>query len=259
MYVDKQLSGIAAVQTLSRLNRTMAGKADTYVLDFVNDPSMIQAAFQEYYEDARVETSSDPDLVANQLNNLDAVGIFTWAEVDQVWADWTAVSRTPGAMHNALSAHLDPPIDRFKTRWLASADDEEECERLVDFRGTLVQYFTSYAFFSQVLHFGDPRYEEFSVFADLLGRRIRALDAGGSEMVDVSDIVLTHYKLEKLKEDIALAPGATEGLRGVTDAGIAKLREKERASTYELIEKVIDTSVIWPRKTRVRSARSKDC
>lgn len=71
MYVDKQLSGIAAVQTLSRLNRTMPGKIETYVLDFVNEPQAIRAAFQEYYEDARVETSSDPDLVAQQLNKLD--------------------------------------------------------------------------------------------------------------------------------------------------------------------------------------------
>lgn len=239
MYVDKQLSGIAAVQTLSRLNRTMAGKTETYVLDFVNEPSMIQTAFQEYYEDARVETSSDPDLVANQLNKLDAVGIFTWAEIDLVWAEWTAVSRTPGAVHNALSAHLDPAVERFKTRWLALTDDEEERERLVDFRATLAQYVSSYAFFSQVLHFGDPRYEKFSVFADLLGRRIRALDTGGSEIVDVSDVVLTHYKLEMLKqEDIALASGEADGLRGVTEAGMAKLREKERATTFELIEKV---------------------
>ncbi|WP_435527492.1 type I restriction endonuclease subunit R [Microbacterium aurantiacum] len=241
MYVDKQLSGIAAVQTLSRLNRTMPGKTETYVLDFVNEPEVIQAAFQEYYEDARIETASDPDLVANLINKLDAANLFTWAEVDHVWADWTAVPGAAGAAHNALSAHLDPAVDRFRTRWLASADDPDERELLVDFRATLAQYGTLYAFFSQILHFGDPRYEKFSVFADLLARRLRAvLDVGGvGEVVDVSDVVLTHYKLEKLKqEDIALASDSAEGLRGVTEAGMAALREKERASTAELIEKV---------------------
>lgn len=239
MYVDKQLSGIAAVQTLSRLNRTTPGKTETYVLDFVNDPSIIQAAFQEYYEEARIETASDPDLVLNLVNKLDAVGIFTWAEVDQVWTDWTTLSGGPGAAHNALSAHLDPAVDRFRARWVA-ADGEEERERLVDFRATLTQYAALYAFFSQVLHFGDPRYEKLSVFTDLLARRLRALDAGGGgEVVDVSDVVLTHYKLEKLKqEDIALTAGDADGLRGVTEAGMAALREKERASTAELIEKV---------------------
>ena len=239
MYVDKQLSGITAVQTLSRLNRTMAGKTDTYVLDFVNEPSAIQAAFQEYYEDARVEASSDPDLVANLLNKLDAVGIFTWAEVDQVWADWSIVAGSPGAAHNALSAHLDPAVERFKARWLASTGDAEARERLVDFRATLAQYVTAYAFFSQILHFGDPRYEKFSVFADLLARRLRAVESGGGEALDVSEVALTHYKLEKLKkEDIALASGEADGLRGVTEAGMSALREKKRASTAELIEKV---------------------
>ena len=239
MYVDKQLSGIAAVQTLSRLNRTMAGKTDTYVLDFVNESSAIQAAFQEYYEDAHVETSSDPDLVANLLNKLDAVGIFTWAEVDQVWADWSLVAGAPGIAHNALSAHLDPAVERFVARWLASTGETEERERLADFRATLTQYVTAYAFFSQILHFGDPRYEKFSVFADLLARRLRAVESGGGEVVDVSDVVLTHYKLEKLKQgDIALASGEAAGLRGVTEAGMSALPEKERASTAELIEKV---------------------
>lgn len=239
MYVDKQLSGIAAVQTLSRLNRTTPGKTETYVLDFVNDPAIIQAAFQEYYEEARIETESDPDLVLNLVNKLDAIGIFTWAEVDQVWADWTTLSGAAGAAHNALSAHLDPAVDRFSARWFAASDDEER-ERLIDFRATLSQYVTLYAFFSQVLHFGDPRYEKLSVFADLLARRLRALDDGGSgEVVDVSDVVLTHYKLEKLKqEDIALTSGDAEGLRGITEAGMAALRERERASTSELIEKV---------------------
>ncbi|WP_454158395.1 type I restriction endonuclease subunit R [Microbacterium lacticum] len=239
MYVDKQLSGIAAVQTLSRLNRTTPGKTETYVLDFVNDPAIIQAAFQEYYEEARIETESDPDLVLNLVNKLDAIGIFTWAEVDQVWADWTTLSGAAGAAHNALSAHLDPAVDRFSARWFAASDDEER-ERLIDFRATLSQYVTLYAFFSQVLHFGDPRYEKLSVFADLLARRLRALDDGGrGEVVDVSDVVLTHYKLEKLKqEDIALTSGDAEGLRGITEAGMAALRERERASTSELIEKV---------------------
>ncbi|WP_298942486.1 type I restriction endonuclease [uncultured Microbacterium sp.] len=239
MYVDKQLSGIAAVQTLSRLNRTTPGKTETYVLDFVNEPAIIQAAFQEYYEEARIETASDPDLVLNIVNKLDAVGIFTWAEVDQVWTDWTSLAGAPGAAHNALSAHLDPAVDRYSARWLAAEDDEER-ERLLDFRATLAQYATLYAFFSQVLHFGDPRYEKLSVFADLLARRLRALDSGGGgEIVDVSDVVLTHYKLEKLKdEDLGLASGDAAGLRGITEAGMAALREKERASTTELIEKV---------------------
>src|SRR5690625_3493317 len=88
MYVDKKLSGIAAVQTLSRLNRRADGKTHTYVLDFVNDPEQILAAFKDYYEDAHLETESDPDLVADLLAKLDAQSIYTAAEIDRVWDAW---------------------------------------------------------------------------------------------------------------------------------------------------------------------------
>lgn len=60
MYVDKRLDGIQAVQTLSRLNRTCAGKEDTFVLDFVNEAEAIQAAFQPYYETALPGDEADP-------------------------------------------------------------------------------------------------------------------------------------------------------------------------------------------------------
>lgn len=239
MYVDKQLSGIAAVQTLSRLNRTAPGKTNTYVLDFVNEPEQILAAFQEYYEDAELHTESDPDLVPNLLAKLEQVGIFTQSEVDLVWKEWV---RT-GAKHSSLQRHLRPAYDRFSARWNAAdlAEDHAELDVLTDFRSGLGQYVTSYAFFSQILDFGQTRFEKFSVYADLLGRVIRDFTAGDSEPdeLDVDDIVLTHYKLEKIRqEDLKLTSGEADGLNGLTEAGMAKARERERAPKSEIIEKV---------------------
>src|SRR5690625_6310926 len=92
MEVDKKLSGIAAVQTLSRLNRRAEGKTHTYVLDFVNDPEQILESFKVYYEDAHLETESDPDLVADLLAKLDAQNIYTAAEIDRVWDAWRGKS-----------------------------------------------------------------------------------------------------------------------------------------------------------------------
>ena len=241
MYVDKQLSGISAVQTLSRLNRTAPGKDNTYVLDFVNDPEQVLAAFQVYYEDASIEQSSDPDLVDDLMMKLDAQSIYTEAEVDSVWDDWRVVKGKNA--HGRLTGHLDPAVERFAYRWKAAVyeQNDEEQETLEDFRSTLSQYVKAYSFFSQILDFGDPRYEKMSVFADLLARRLRNFTAGEAEasLVDVSDVVLTHYKLEKLKEeDLHLQPGAGEGLRGMTEAGLVKIREQERSPKAELIEKV---------------------
>ncbi|WP_246955771.1 type I restriction endonuclease [Brachybacterium sp. Marseille-Q7125] len=239
MYIDKELRGITAVQTLSRLNRTMPGKSATYVLDFQDQAEQIEAAFQEYYEDAQIQQSSDPELVANLLMKLDATGIYTQAEVDQVWAAWIKKGGRP----SGLAPALEQAVERFAVRWQRAIYDGDATarEELLDFRSTLRQYVTSYAFFSQILHFGDPRFEKFSVFADLLSRKLRLfsdqdVDPGA---VDVDDVLLTHYKLEKLREEqLELSPGKAEGLRGMTEAGMAQSRERARASRAAVIEKV---------------------
>lgn len=209
MYLDKKLSGITAVQTLSRLDRRTEGKDKTYILDFVNDPALILQAFSTYYEDAHIETESDLDLVTKQVDKLDAAGIYSRADVEQFWDKWVA----PGARQGSYDSLLAVPVDRFKRRWFNARDDEQimgrvadahtELETLTEFRSTLAQYVKSYAFFSQIFNLGDPYYEKLSAFADLLARRLRnfTLDEVAPEPLDVDDIVLTHYKLEKLKEE----------------------------------------------------------
>jgi type I restriction enzyme R subunit len=86
MYVDKRLDGIQAVQTLSRLNRAYPGKDTTYVVDFVNEPDDVLAAFKVYYETATLETTTDPNLVYNLRAKLDATGYYDDFEVDRVAA-----------------------------------------------------------------------------------------------------------------------------------------------------------------------------
>ncbi|WP_010533766.1 type I restriction endonuclease subunit R [Brachybacterium squillarum] len=239
MYVDKQLSGIAAVQTLSRLNRMAPGKTDTYVLDFVNDPEEILAAFREYYEDAEITTESDPDLVMDMHAKLEQVGIHTRQEVDLFWEAWTR----PGGKHTDPGRHLAPAVDRFGDRWKRAIEGDHHAERdtLIDYRSTLTQYLKAYAFFSQLIDYGNPRYEKFSAYADLLARRLRSFTEEDTtpEEVDVSDIVLTHYRLEKIREDdLTLGTTDPEGLQGMTEAGLAAARERKRQRKTEIIDKV---------------------
>lgn len=244
MYVDKKLSGIAAVQTLSRLNRRADGKTHTYVLDFVNDPDQILAAFKDYYEDAHLETESDPDLVADLLAKLDAQAIYTASEIDRVWDAWRGKSgaKTASGQHGRLDAALNAAVERFSQRWNTAVVEQNDEEKTVlqDFRTTLSQYVKAYAFFSQILHFQDTRYEKFSVFADLLARKLRHLkdDEPVPEAVDVSDVVLTHYRLEKVREEDLELSATEEGLRGMTEAGMAQIRERERVAKSELIDLV---------------------
>lgn len=84
MYVDKRLAGIQAVQTLSRLNRCHRGKDTTYILDFVNDPDEVLAAFKVYYETAELEGVTDPHLVYDLRSKLDSMGYYDDNEVNRV-------------------------------------------------------------------------------------------------------------------------------------------------------------------------------
>jgi type I restriction enzyme, R subunit len=198
MYVDEKLSGVSAVQTLSRLNRRAPGKHNTYVLDFANDPDQILAAFREYYEDAQIETESDPDLILDLRTKLENEGIFTQSEVDLFWPEWHATTDR----HNAVYASLQPTKNRFAHRRDQAIREEETTtvERLIQFRATLTQYPMAYAFFSQILDYRDPTYEKLFPFSGLLARLPRDFTEEETDpaAVDISDVVLTHYKLDKI-------------------------------------------------------------
>ena len=81
MFVDKQLRGVKAVQTLSRLNRTAPGKEDTFVLDFVNSTEDIRKSFEPFYEATVLEEETDPNLVYDIRHRLDAFQVYTPAQV----------------------------------------------------------------------------------------------------------------------------------------------------------------------------------
>ena len=84
MYVDKQLSDVKAVQTLSRLNRCHPKKQDTFVLDFANDPEMIREAFQRYYKTTILEGESDVNKLNDLTGTIEAFNFYTQDDVDQV-------------------------------------------------------------------------------------------------------------------------------------------------------------------------------
>lgn len=111
----------------------------------------------------------------------------------------------------------------------------------MEFRSTLTQYPKAYAFFSQILDYGDPFYEKLSPFTGLLAELLKDFTAEETDpaAVDISDVVLTHYKLEKLREEnLQLHAGEAEGLQGLTEAGMSRQAEKERAAMTAVIEKV---------------------
>lgn len=161
MYVDKKLSGVNAVQTLSRLNRTGPGKSETLVLDFANEAEDIQKAFQPYYEKTLLAEATDPNLLYDRQRELLAFHLCVEADVDA----FARLYFVPDRRQEKLYAALRPVVDRFAA---AGADEQE------DFRGKLTDYVRLYAFLAQVLTFTDAGLEKLYVFARLLRRYLPA-------------------------------------------------------------------------------------
>jgi type I restriction enzyme R subunit len=158
MYVDKKLGGVNAVQTLSRLNRTRAGKTATMVLDFVNDAREIQLAFEPYYETTLLSEATDPNLLYEIQTRLAAFPVFTESDVET----FARIYFDPRMTQDQLYAALAPVIERFRP--LSAAERR-------DFRGQLTDYVRLYAFLAQVLTFADADLERLYVFS----RHVRRL------------------------------------------------------------------------------------
>jgi type I restriction enzyme R subunit len=157
MYVDKKLTGVAAVQTLSRLNRTHPGKEDTCVLDFVNDADEVRAAFERYYYDTRLARPSDPNQLYDLETRLKQFGYFSAADQEAFGIAYYAPRQVLEKVHAALR----PVVDRYE-------DAEEDDQR--EFRGRLADFVRLYAFLGQVLPFEDAELERLYQFCRYLLR-----------------------------------------------------------------------------------------
>ena len=162
MYVDKKLGGVNAVQTLSRLNRTLPPeKKGTIVLDFANEADEIKAAFEPYYETTLLSEATDPNLLYEIQTRLATFPVYTHADVDR----FATAYFDPKAKQDQLYAVLAPVVERFKAMSEAERDD---------FRGQLTDYVRLYAFLAQVLTFADADLEKLYVFARYLRRLLPA-------------------------------------------------------------------------------------
>lgn len=185
MYVDKKLSGVKAVQTLSRLNRTTKGKEDTFVLDFVNDAEDIQKSFQPYYEATILENGTDPDILYNLKSDLDDYKMYLSHEVHEFAKVYYSTSDELKNM-GRLTNHLQPAIERY---------NEREPEEQNQFKADLQSFNRLYAFIIQVDRMFDKELQEFYVYARMLQKILPKGDIGKIELDD--KLVLEYYKIEK--------------------------------------------------------------
>jgi type I restriction enzyme, R subunit len=227
MYVDKRLSGVLAVQTLSRLNRMYPGKEDTFVLDFVNKPEEILASFQPYYRTAQLEDVTDPNIVHELMTKLNKVGVYYWAEVEKfAEAFFNPKVKTQASLH----AVLKPAFDRYQ----GLPDEAREL-----FRKDLGSFLRLYEFLSQIIPYDDPELEKLFVFGKNLMPRITADSKDRHRLELDSDVMLTHYRLQKVAEQqLDLEKAEIVKLPGIGEAGTGAAPEDEKKALREIVAKM---------------------
>jgi type I restriction enzyme, R subunit len=228
MYVDKRLDGVQAVQTLSRLNRKIAGKENPFVLDFVNEAEDIYKAFKPYYDATSLQEGSDPQQLETLKHELDAVQLYFWSEVEAfAHVFYRLPEKQSAADHAHMQLHLQPAVDRFK-----AIEDEEKRSA---FHEKLSGYVSIYAFLSQVIPYGDAALEMLYSYGRFLLPHL-PLDRD-TERVNLGDEVgLQYYRLQRVYSgEIALGEGDPKGVKSLTDVGTGKAND-EKVPLSEIIQ-----------------------
>lgn len=235
MYVDKLLKNVAAVQTLSRLNRThpLKTQGDVFVLDFVNEAGDIAEQFKPYFETAAT-TPTDPNLLYTAQNAVTGYPVLVDSEM-QAYAEALLAAERKATTetglqraHAALYRFTEPAVQRFNA---LAADDPEAAD---GFRSALRDYTRMYAFLSQVVPYHDEELERLYLYGRaLLNRLPRRQDPS----VDIGEVQLTHLRVSKTGEhDASLTPEGEQMLPGFVGGGVGSQHDPEKVALSELID-----------------------
>ena len=206
MYVDKPLSGVKAVQTLSRLNRAHPKKHDAFVLDFANDADTIQAAFADYYRTTSLAEETDPDKLHDLKAALDGDQVYSPLQVDELVARYLA---------GADRDRLDPILDTCVSTYREALDEDGQ----VDFKGKGKAFLRTYAFLAAILPYTDADWEKLSIFLTFLVPKLPApieddLSKGILEAIDMDSYRVEKQAVRDIQlpdEDAAIGPVPTDG------------------------------------------------
>jgi type I restriction enzyme R subunit len=174
MYVDKKLGGVAAVQTLSRLNRTFPPlKQDTMILDFVNEQDVIQASFQDYYQRTELEGATDPNKLYNLKYTLEQMHVFTAEDVEQFTQLFVVQKVTADKLQPFFQRIVETGYTNLGSEYRGTPDYEKKSAEARDkFRKETARYVRQYSFISQIMTITDAALEKFYLFTKLLLKQL---------------------------------------------------------------------------------------
>lgn len=224
MYVDKKLSGVNAVQTLSRLNRTHPNKLGTIVLDFANEASEIKKAFEEYYDRTILSESTDPNQLYDLQSQLGDYGFYGQKEVDSFAEIYYGKQETQDKLYTVLA----PVVEQYK---------EATVEEQFNFRGQLQDFIRLYAFISQLLPIPDGELEKFYEFFRHLIRKL-PIKTHTLPLEVQTNIELKSYRIQKThKGKIELERGVRE-TRGNYSIGASKPSTENIEPLSKIIQEI---------------------
>jgi len=218
MYVDKILSGIRAVQTLSRLNRARPQKHDVFVLDFMNDSDMIREAFSDYYRTTILAEETDPNKLHDLKAALDGYEVYAAEQVGQLVALY---------LDGADRDRLDPILDACVAVYKEQLDEDGQ----VDFKGKAKAFLRMYGFLASILPFTHAEWEKLSIFLNFLVPKLPApveedLSKGILEAIDMDSYRVEKQATMKIQlpdEDAYIEPVPTTGGGRIAEPEIDRL------------------------------------
>ena len=247
MYVDKVLAGVKAVQTLSRLNRAHSQKHDTFVLDFVNDVDVIQAAFEPYYRTTILSEETDPNKLHDLKAGLDGYQVYAPEQVE------TLVDLYLGG---ADRDRLDPILDVCVAVYKNALDEDGQ----VDFKGKAKAFTRTYGFLASILPYTHAEWEKLSIFLNFLVPKLPApveqdLSKGILEAIDMDS-----YRVEKKAALRIALPDADAEIGPVPTSGGGYVAEPELDRLSNIILTFNDQfgNISWTDTDRVRKLITED-
>ena len=241
MYVDKTLSGIQAVQALSRLNRAHPKKHDVFVLDFLNDTDTIRDSFASFYRTTILADETDPNKLHDLQADLDGAQIYSTGQVEDF------VKRY---LSGADRDRLDPILDACVAVYLREKDEDGQ----VEFKGKAKGFVRTYGFLSSVLPYVNAEWEKRSIFLNFLIPKLPApqepdLSKGILDAIDMDSYRVEKRKMEEIvlvDEDAEIDPVPT------TEGGHRPEPEMDRLSNIVREFNDLFGNIDWEDDDRVR-------
>ena len=214
MYVDKTLSGIKAVQALSRLNRAHPKKHDVFVLDFLNDADTIREAFADYYRATILADETDPNKLHDLQADLDRAQVYAEEQVEEF------VRRYLGGDERD---RLDPILDACVAVYVRELDEDGQ----VDFKGKAKGFIRTYSFLSSILPYSNEEWEKRSIFLNFLVPKLPAPEEPDLSKGILDAIDLDSYRVEKQAMRRIMLPDEDAEIDPVPNGGSGHRAEPE--------------------------------